>query len=206
MPGCCCQCRAKLALPADLFVLVAVFGRCWRCRWTVPLMPSALGNVGSVDGCFRRCRKRLVSLAATKAVLARGGLCQRWTFPEVDFASGGLWFSRAIGNLGSLAPHCRTLRGIALPGLTRASHPAAGWWHAQSGRTAAPVSWGAGRRGSCPRWSRRKRCSELLLLQLLRGQLLLLLEGGALGEGGQLPLLLGSSLEEQLPSPESEEG
>ena len=148
----------------------------------LPPMPRAFGFSGGNKGCPR----------------------QRWTlpevdFPEVDFTSGGLWFLRAIGNLGSLAPHCRTLRGIALPGLTRASHPAAGWWHAQSGRTAAPVSWGAGRRGSCPCWSRRKRCSELLLLQLLRGQLLLLLEGGTLGEGGQLPLLLGSSLEEQLP-------
>ena len=36
----------------------------------------------------------------------------------------------------------------------------------------------------------------MLLLQFLQGHLLLLLEGGMLGEGGQLSLLLGSSLGE----------
>ena len=50
-----------------------------------------------------------------------------------------------------------------------------------------------------------KSCSELLLLQLLRRQLLVLLEGGKLGQGGQLPLFLGSSSEEQLPLLELEE-
>ena len=59
--------------------------------------------------------------------------------------------------------------------------------------------------GQLPLLEPEKSCSDLLLLQLLRGQLILPLEGGKLHEGGQLPLLLGSSFEEQLPSLEPEE-